>query len=324
LTTVSLSHRRPLAARLGPPLVAGLLLACAFVGLFTAAVHAPRPNGVGVAVVAPPPMERQLDRGLDRAVPGGFDLERYRSAPAARRALLDQRVSGVLVVAGARPTLLVASAAGAPTAEAVRGTFAAAFGRRLAVVDARPLPANDGRGLSAFFLVAGTTVASVLFGALLFFFARGVDARVRVGALIAFAGLAGLVVALTADVVVGALTGAFLAVAGLTALLALAVAAPTAALTQLLGLPGVGLSALVLMLVALPSSGGPVGAQLMPGFYETLAHALPGGAALTALRSAVYFDGAAIWGLVAVLGAWAVAGLVVELAAAGRRQREAA
>ena len=136
LNTASLTHRRPLAARLGPPLVAGLLLACAFVGLFTAAVHAPRPNGVGVAVVAPPPMERQLEQRLARAVPGGFDLER--------------------------------------------------------------------------------------------------------------------------------------------------------------------------------------------GFYETLAHALPGGAALTALRSAVYFDGAAIWGLVAVLGAWAVAGLVVELAAAGRRPREAA
>jgi hypothetical protein len=303
--------------------VAGLLLACAFVGLFTAAVHAPRPNGVAVAVVAPARVEQRLEAGLDRAMPGRFDLERYPSAAAARRALLDQDVSGVVMVTGRRPRLLVASAASAPTAEAVRAGFVAALGGRLAVVDARPLPAHDGRGLSAFFTVAGTTVASVLFGALLFFFARGVDTRLRVAALIAFALLAGLVVALTADVVVGALTGAFLAVAGLTALLALAVAAPTAALTQLLGLPGVGLSALVLMLVALPSSGGPVGAQLLPGFYAALTHALPGGAALTALRSAVYFDGAAIGGLVAVLAAWALAGLVLEIAASGRRPRAA-
>jgi hypothetical protein len=323
LNTTPLAHRNGPAARLGPPLAAGLFLACAFVGLFTAAVHAPAPNDVRVAVVAPPPMQQRLQHGLDRAVPGGFDLARYESAAAARRALLDQDVSGALVAAGPRPTLLVASAASPPTAEAVRGAVAAAFGNRLAVVDARPLPPHDRRGLSAFFLVAGTTVASVLFGALLFFFARGVDTRLRVAALVTFAVLAGLVVALTADVVVGALTGAFLALAGLTALLALAVAAPTAALTRLLGLPGVGLSVLVLMLVALPSSGGPVGAALMPGFYGALTHALPGGAALTALRSAIYFDGAAIWGLVAVLGAWALAGLVVEIAAGARRGREA-
>src|SRR4051812_33496294 len=207
------TKRRPLAAVLGPPFAVGLLVACAFVGLYTAAVHSPRPNGLHLAVVAPASMQALLERGLEDRMPGGFELVSYASEPRARHALLDEDVSGVVVATGREPRLLVASAAGVPAAEAVRAAFGAALGPRLVTEDVRPLPPHDGRGLSAFFLAAGTTVASVLFGALLFLFARDLHTRARLAALVAFAALAGLLVALTTDVVVGALTGAFFAVA---------------------------------------------------------------------------------------------------------------
>ena len=119
----------------------------------------------------------------------------------------------MLVATGPRPRLLVASAAGAPTAAVVRTALGAAAGPHVTVADVRPLPPNDARGLSTFFLVAGTTLGSLLFGALLFVLARDVSTSVLLATLVAFAVLVGLAAAVTVDLVVGAVTGAFGAVA---------------------------------------------------------------------------------------------------------------
>lgn len=320
--TVPIDSPRGLARRLLPPLLGGTLLACAFVGLFTAAVHAPTPNDVRVAVVAPAPLQARVAAGLDRAAPGGFDLVRYGSEAAARAALRDQDVSGVLVATGPRPRLLVASAAGAPTAAVVRTALGAAAGPHVTVADVRPLPPNDARGLSTFFLVAGTTLGSLLFGALLFVLARDVSTSVLLATLVAFAVLVGLAAAVTVDLVVGAVTGAFGAVAAVAALLSLAVAAPAAALSRLLGPAGIALAAILVLLLSLASSGGSVGPQLVPDFFSTLSGVLPAGAAQRALRSVVYFDGDAVAGSLAVLEAWALGGLLLEVVANRTRTRQ--
>jgi FtsH-binding integral membrane protein len=308
------------AKRLLPPLAVGVVIAFAFVGLYTSALHEPRPHGLRVAFLGAPALQRGLQQRLDVAVPGGFDLDRYGSATAARDAVLDQDVQGALIVTGARPELLVAEAAGPATSEAVPaalGSLPVSGGGRPRVEDLRPLPESDSRGLSTFFTIVGTTLSSLLFGVALFLTARDVSARARLAATVAFAAFAGLTVAFTVDTLVGALSGSFWGVAGLAALLALAVALPTAGLSRLIGPPGIAIAALVLLLFGMSSSGGPVGYQFLPDPYNTLSQAIPGGAALTAIRNTVYFDGAGTLVPIIVLVGWAAAGLVAELAAAG-------
>lgn len=293
------------------------MISFAFVAFFTSALHDPRPHDLAVAVVAPAAEVAQLQHGLDTALPGGFALRRYADARSARHALEDQRVDGVYLASSgpAQPTLLVAGGGGATTTTALRTAFGAAAGARhqeLRVADVAPLPAHDSRGLSAFFLVAGTSVGSLVFAAALFFLGghhHRTPLRVKLGLIAAFAAVAGLAVALDTDLVAGGLTGAFWSVAAIGALLAATVALITTAVVRWIGLPGVALCVLALMIFSLPASGGAVGPEFVPGFYRDVALVLPSHAALLALRGAVYFHDGGTTTPILILLAWATAGL---------------
>jgi hypothetical protein len=304
--------------RLLPALAVGLAVSFAFIAFFTSALRDPRPNDLAVAVVGPPASATALQRGLDQALPGSFDLRRYADEATARRALADQDVDGVYV-AGARPRLVVAGGAGANASTALRTAFGAAAGaqgRHLDVDDAAPLPQHDSRGLSAFFLVAGISIGSLAFAAALFFLGgHAGPLRVKLALIGAFAAVAGLVVALDTDFVAGGLMGAFWGVAGVAALLAAAVALITTAVVRWIGLPGVGLCVLTLMIFSLPASGGAVGPEFVPDFYRDVAPVLPSHAALLALRGTVYFHGGGTTAPILVLLGWTAAAAAAIVAA---------
>jgi hypothetical protein len=308
------------ARRLLPALLAGVVISFAFIAFFTSALRDPQPNGLSVAAVGAPSAVQDLQRGLDVAVPGGFALHRYAGEAAARRALADQAVDGVYV-AGPRPRLLVAGGAGATATTALRTAFGAAAGAqgaRLAVTDAAPLPQHDSRGLSAFFLVAGLSAGSLVFAAALFLLgghAHPVPVRLKLALIAAFAGAAGIVVAIDTDFVAGGLVGAFWGVAGVAALFAATVALTTTAVVRWIGLPGVGLCVVALMMFSLPASGGAVGPEFVPDFYRSIAPLLPSHAALLALRGTVYFDGGGTTTPILVLLAWATAAIGAIVAA---------
>jgi hypothetical protein len=181
------------------------------------------------------------------------------------------------------------------------------------VEDLRPLPTGDRRGLSSLFTVIGTLIPSLVFGVLLSVFGRALAPRVRWTAVLAYAVLAGVVVAFNVDVLVGAFDGDFLGIAAVIALLALAVSAAAHGLGHLGGERGIVLAILLLMLLGVSSAGGAVTYQLEPGFYGAISQLLPPGAALTAVRNVEYFDWAATLGPLLVLSAWAVGGLSVGL-----------
>ncbi|MCW2985429.1 MAG: hypothetical protein JWR63_2999 [Conexibacter sp.] len=306
--------------RLLPAILAGLVSSFAFVAFFTSALHDPRPNGLQVAVVGPPPAAQEVQQSLDQALPGGFAVRRYDDEAAARRALREQDADGVFVP-GAEPRRLLAGGAGANATTALRTAFGAAAGaqgQHLAVTDAAPLPQHDSRGLSAFFLVAGTSVGSLVFAAALFFLgghAAPVPLRLRLTLIGAFAMVAGLVVAIDTGWVVDGLGGAFWGVAGVGALLAATVALVTTAVVRWLGTPGIGLCVLAMMLFSLPASGGAVGPEFVPDFYRAVAPILPSHAALLALRGTVYFDGGGTTGPILILLAWIASAVVAILAA---------
>jgi hypothetical protein len=263
--------------------LAGTLIAFAFCGLFVTAFHAPSPHAIPIGAVGA------------ATAPDGFALRHYASESAARADLEAGDLRGVLV----DRRLLVAGARGAAEAQVVRAAFP-----RAAVVDIAPLPAHDARGLSAVFTALGLTVGGVAFGALLTLFGR----RARLLAIGLFAAATGVVVALTVDTVVGALTGAFWATAGIVALGAAATGAATHALGRAIGPPGLALAALLFIPLGQSAAGGALGSDLVPGFFGALSDALPAGATQAALRGAVYFGGAGTTVPMLVLAAWAAAG----------------
>jgi hypothetical protein len=314
--------RKRLAAALGVGLVVGF----AFVAFFTTALHDPQPNAVRVAVVGPAAAVEQVRARLDAAVPQGFRVERYADELAARDELRDQDVDGVFV-SGSAPRLLLAGASGSSVVDVLRAAFggaASASGEKLSVEDVAPVPRHDARGISAFFLVAGTTLGSLAF-AMVLFFAGGhavtTPLRLRLALIGGFSVLAGLVMATASDFVGDGLSGAFWAIAGITALLAAVVSLTTTALVRWLGTPGIALSSIFVMLFSLPATGGAVGPEFVPDFYRGVAPALPSHAALQALRSVVYFDGDGLSGPLLILLIWAAVALLVQLAAHALRHR---
>jgi hypothetical protein len=291
----------------------GLGLLFAFTVLYVAAFHAPRAKGLDVGVVGPPGVAAQVQGRLDAADRGAFDVRRFAGEPAARRALLDTDIHGALVPAGGGARLLVAQALGPPQTLTVLAALRAAAPAPPVVEDLRPLPRGDRRGLSSLFTVIGTLMPSLVFGVLLAVFGGALPARARYGAIVAYALLAGPLVALDVDVVVGALDGAFVGVAVVSGLLALSVATVGHGLAHLGGPRGIAVAVLTLVLLGLSSCGGAVGYQFEPGFYGAVSQLLPPGAAVTAVRNVTYFDWAGTLGSFVVLGAWAVAGLALGL-----------
>lgn len=291
----------------------GLTLLFAFTALYVAAFHAPSARGLDVGVVASAEQATQLQGALDARQRGAFDVRRYDSEGQARSALLHTDVKGVLVPGAAGDRILVAQALGVAPTEAVTGALRGAAASPATVQDLRPLPSSDRRGLSSLFAVIGTLIPSLVFGVLLSVFGRALPARVRWCAVVAYATLAGIVLAFNVDVLVGAFDGAFAGIAVVGGLLALAVSAAAHGLGHLGGQRGIVLAILTLMLLGVSSAGGAVTYQFEPGFYGTISQLLPPGAALTAVRNVEYFDWAATLAPLLVLGAWAFGGLLVGL-----------
>jgi len=317
-------HRLPhplLLRRLLAAAGIGLVVGFAFVAFFTSALHDPKPNALRIAVVGAPPAAAQVAGRLSQVVPGGFDVRRYSDEREARRAVRKQDIAGAFVPGSAGPRLLLAGGDGVNVTNVLRAAFggaAAAEHQRLVVEDLAPLPEHDARGVSAFFVVAGTTLGSLVFGITLFFaggHALTTPIRVRLILIGAFSVAAGLVMASATELVADGLGDRFWSVAGIAALLAAVVALITTALVRWIGTPGIALSALFLMLFSLPAAGGAIGPEFVPDFYRGVAPALPSHAALTALKGSVYFDGGGTLGPLAILAAWALAALLVQVAA---------
>jgi hypothetical protein len=318
-------------AGLMPPVVGGLVLLLALVGLIGTAIRDPRPHDIPVGLVGPAPAVRQISTAFGSAAPGAFRLTSYGSEDAARSALDSRSVDGVLVLDGGSPRLIVAGAAGDTSTGLITAAFTNAFkaqGATIVVETVHPFTGGDPHGLILYFVVVAVLISTLVAQALLLGTGTGAGLGARVGVVLAYAVLAGLAGMGAAAWIAGGYGSGFWTATGLVALASAAVGAAAAGSARLLGAAGLGLAALVVVLLDLVSSGGPAGSQLLPDFYRWLAPWMPAGQAYSALRGALYFDGAALAGPVAVLAGWLVGGLLLmclgELVAAGRRGGRAA
>ena len=223
-------------------------------------------------------------------------------------------MDGVLVLGPDGSRLVVAGAAGDAVTGAIGGALGGAFaaqGQKLAVETVHPFAAGDAHGLILFFLVVAVIVSTVVAQAVILATAATTPPALRLATVVAYALLAGLVGTATTALIVGGYGDGFWAVAGLTALASVAVGAPIAALARLLGPPGFALGALVMVLFDLV-------------FYRAVAPWMPASEVYSALRGALYFDGAGVAAPVLLLSAWVLAGLLVAVLAGLVRPQRAA
>ncbi|MFD7630058.1 DUF3533 domain-containing protein [Streptomyces sp. NPDC059851] len=313
-------------------LVLGVLaLQLAFITSYIGAFHQPRPREVPLAVTAPAPGTAEQSVRQLRTLPGTpLDPHEVPDEATALRQIEHRDADGALIIdpAGTTDRLLVASGAGASLSQALEQVVRLAGesqGRSLQVVDAAPAAAGDARGLSSFYLVVGWCVGGYLCAAVLAVSAGARPANtaravIRLGALLLYAVVAGLLGALIVGPVLDALPGGTAALWGLGTLVVFAVGALTLACQGLAGVVGIGLAILLVVVLGNPSAGGAYPYPLLPPFWSTIGPALPPGAGTYAARSIAYFDGNGTAGPVLVLAAWAVAGAAVTLVCAAFRK----
>ncbi len=297
-----------------PPLVGGLLILVALIGLIGTAIKDPKPHDIPVGLVGPAPAVQQIASSFGTAAPGAFQFTTYASEQEARAAIDSQAVNGVLVLGGGSPHLIVAGAGGDAATAIMTAAFTNAFkaqGTALTVETVHPFASGDAHGLVLFFVVVAALICTLVSQALLLVRAKEAGLGPRLGFVLLFGALVGLTGTGTAAWIVGGYGDGFWAAAGLVALASVAVGAVIAGSARLLGGPGIGLAALVVVLLDLVSSGGPAGSQVLPDFYRWLAPWMPAGQLYSAMRGALFFAGTALAGPIEVLAGWLVAGLAL-------------
>jgi hypothetical protein len=280
-----------------PPALALLALAI-FALCYLGAFHAPTPQAVPIGV-----LNAQAAARVD-AAGGAFTARIEPSVDALRRAVESRSVQAGL--AGDR--LYIASGGGYIAAATIERSFQAQTSSPR-VVDLAPLAQGDHFGTTLFYVAVAAVFGGYLAATIAAFLpdprgrSRGIE---RVASLVAFSPLAGAILALVVHLY-GAIDGHLFAIWWISSLLAFAAAATTAALQTILGVGGTGLALSVLIILGTTASGGPYPLTFEPAFFHALGPYLPQQAAISALRGAVYFDGAGL-GRVAVLATYAAAG----------------
>jgi hypothetical protein len=295
------------------PVIGGLVILVTLMAILGLGIRDPRPHDIPVGIAAPAPLVQQLTTGFGQAAPGAFAFNTFASEAEARAALDERTVVAALVVDQAGPRLMVAGAAGDAISGGVTTAFTNAFraqGQDLAVETVHPFQAGDPHGIVLFFLVLASIIAAAICGALT---AMGLGSRSWVGSVATlgtYAVLAGVTGGLVAAWLADGYGGTLVGVMAVCALLSLAVASVVAAAGRLFGPVGIGLAALAIIPVGLISSGGPLGSEFLPDAYRAVAPWLPVAPAYSALRGALYFDGAALTTPLAVLSAWVLVGII--------------
>ncbi|WP_210250481.1 ABC transporter permease [Arthrobacter yangruifuii] len=304
-----------------------LLMVSMLVGGYLAAMHAPTPNDMPIAVSGSAQDADRFADALESADPDAVDVRVVGSDADARRLVLDREVSGAVAIDGTAATLYTASAAGASQSSTVTALLAPqvlAQGLALQSEDLAPLPDNDMAGLGAMFLTTALMLAGYMPLSLvlsnspeLLRFRRFVPLLAGWAALIA-----GLVWAVTGPML-GVIEGHSAAVLGVSWLTVFAVGSVQLFLTRILGPMAVLAGMLFLMVLGVPASNMSMSVHTMPGLYPYLHSFLPAAATGESLRSYLYFDGSGAWPHLMVLIIGAVAALLLTLILdAGKRRRK--
>jgi hypothetical protein len=295
------SHRWSAAERAALISVLAIALAALFVTTYTLALGNPVPHGIPIAVVGDPASHEAVMQAVAQAA-GGPNYRSYGSLPAALSAVDWQEVYAALDLTAERPTLYVASAAGASVARALARVVS--NDPTVRIIDTHPLGANDPGGLDIFYLMLGTTILGFVTTFQVRANARPLSLRQWSIFVLAHALCGALVLTLVAGPLLRRLDLPVPEVWLILSLQLLAAASFASLMMVLLGSWAIVPTWVFFVMLGNSSSGGAVAPPLLPGPFAFFSQWLPSGATVTALRNAVYFSDYQHLHPIAVLAAW--------------------
>jgi hypothetical protein len=289
-----------------------------FLATYTLALGDPVPHRIEAGLVGDPAQHAGTLEAVESVAEGGLAFRRYGSGTAGRHAMDLQRVYATLDLTSARPTLYVASAAGASVARVLERASATDPGLR--IVDTHPLSAKDPNGLDIFYVMLVATIIGFLSVFQIRANAGGVRLRHWTAGVAGFALAAALALTLMVGPVLGRLHVPVAETWGILALHILAVASFASLMSVLIGRWAIIPTWLFFVVLGNSSSGGAVAPPLLPAPFAFVSQWLPSGATVTSLRDAIYFAGYQHARPILVLAAWA-ATLFAAMVAASRHGR---
>ena len=274
-----------------------------FVTSYSLALGDPVPHRIDAALVGDPTGQAGTVEALQQIARGSLVFHRYASVPAALHAIDEQDVYAALDLTSTRPTLYVASAAGASVARVLEQ--ASTVDSMVRVVDTHPLGMADPNGVETFYLMIVATIVGFLTVFQVRANAGGLSLGRWTALVVALAVAAGLVFTLVDGPLLGRLELPVLESWGILALQLVAVASFASLMAVLLGRWAILPTFLFFVVVGNSTSGGAVAPPLLPAPFAFVSQWLPSGATVTALREAVYFPAHQHLHPIVVLASWA-------------------
>jgi hypothetical protein len=298
-------HRWSASERAVVIAVVAIVMGSLFITSYSLALGDPMPHRIDAALVGDLTGHPRTVEAAGRVARGALVFHRYTSVPAALHAIDEQDVYAALDLTSTRPTLYVASAAGASVARVLEQI--SAVDPTVRVVDTHPLGTADPNGLEIFYLMLVTTIV----GFITVFQVRanvgGLSLRRWTAFVLALAVAASLVFTLVDGPLLHRLDLPVLESWGILALQLVAVASFASLMVVLIGRWALVPTWLFFAVLGNTASGGAVAPPLLPRPYAFVSQWLPSGATVTALREAVYFPAYQDAHPIAVLATWATA-----------------
>jgi hypothetical protein len=282
-----------------------IVMGALFLTTYTLALGDPVPHRIDAALVGSAQHNPRAVTDLESVTDGKLALRRYGSLTAARDELDRQHIYAALDLTATRPTLYIASAAGASVARVLERVY--------------PLDSHI-RVVDLFYLMLIATIVAFL---------TVFQVRANAGGLplkhwtVFVAGYA-FVAAFALTLVVGPLLNRFDVPVpetwGILFLHILAVSSFASVMTVLVGRWAILPTWLFFVVLGNSASGGAVAAPLLPAPFAFLSQWLPSGATVTSLRNAIYFPSFQHARPLLVIAAWAALLLGVMVTTAHRRR----
>jgi hypothetical protein len=296
-----------------------IVMGSLFVTSYSLALADPVPHRIDAALVGEPATHARTVEAVERIARGRLVFHRYASVPAALHAIDEQDLWVALDLTAHRPTLYVASAAGASVARVLEQV--SDIDPAVRIVDTHPLGTADPNGLETFYLMLVTTIV----GFTTVFQVRANAGRLSLRRWTAFVLTLAVAASFVFTLVVGPLLHRLdlpvLESWGILALHLLAVASFTSLALVLIRRWAILPSWLFFVVLGNSSSGGAVAPALLPPPFAFVSQWLPSGATVTALREAVYFPSYQHPRAIGVLATWAAALFVAMLVVSHRLGR---
>jgi hypothetical protein len=280
-----------------------IVLGSLFVTTYSLALGDPVPHRIDAALVGDPGSHHRTVEAVQGVAENALEFGRYGSVTAALNAIELQEVYAALDLRSARPTLYVASAAGASVARILERV--SATDPRVRVVDTHPLAPTDPNGLDIFYLMLVGTIVGFLTVLQVRANAGGLRLGHWAAFVVGFALVASLVLTLVDGPILHRLDLPVPEVWGILAVHILAVASFASVMTVLIGRWAIVPVWVFFVVLGNSSSGGAVSPPLLPAPVAFVSQWLPSGATVTSLRDAIYFPGYQHPRPILIMAAWA-------------------